>query len=54
LKIAPTVSSLFRTTVQLFGPAAVIAAVGVQLYDHPPKLTPDSAGAVNVTAVPAG
>ena len=43
-----------RKTVQLFGPAAVTGAVCVQLKDHPPKLTPGSAGAVKVTVVPTG
>jgi hypothetical protein len=42
-----------NVTVQLFGPAAVIVPMFVQLEDHPPKAAP-VAGAVNVTAVPTG
>lgn len=38
---------------QLFGPAEVTAAVGVQFQDHPPK-APVPAGAVKVTVVPRG
>jgi hypothetical protein len=54
LKIAPTVSSFVKTTVQVFGPFWLMVPVFVQLEDHPPNLTPVCAGAVNVTTVPSG
>jgi hypothetical protein len=42
-------------TVQVFGPVAVdgLGLIEVQLSDQPPKLTPDSVGAVKVTVVGA-
>ena len=50
MKIAPTVAStVVKLIVQVLGPLAVMTPVFVQFEDHPPKLTPVCAGAVNVT-----
>ena len=49
--IAPTVSSVVKMTVQVFGPAAV-TVVATQLVDHPPK-APAPAGDVKITWVGA-
>ena len=40
-----------REIVHVFGPVALTCDVDVQFQDHPPKATPGSAGAVNVTTV---
>jgi hypothetical protein len=40
--------------VQVLGPVEVTVPCARQLEDHPPKETPDWAGAVKVTTVPRG